>query len=107
MDDEVIVISGPEKGKRGRVMYIDRLRNRVIVQGINLSRRFQRPSQENPQGSSVEIERPLHLSNIAYYDVRTKGGKRLGYQINKEGMKTRIFHEKGQVRDAKVKEKDS
>ena len=74
IDDEVVVLAGKEKGKRGKIMALNRKRNILVVQGINLMRRFQRQTQENPQGGSIELERPLHLSNVAYYDARSKKG---------------------------------
>ncbi len=89
VDDEVIVIAGKEKGKRGKILYIDRLRDRVYVQGVNKRKRFVRPSQENPQGGQVEIEAPMHISNVMYYDSKAKKGVRIGYEM-KDGKKVRV-----------------
>ncbi len=94
MDDEVIVLAGREKGKRGRIMAIDRRRGRVVVQGINKLRRFQKPTQENPKGGILELERPMHISNVAYYDSKHKKGCRLGYKIA-SGQKLRLMRCKG------------
>ncbi len=101
--DEIIVIAGKEKGKRGKIMSIDRNRNRVVIQGVNLVKRFQRKTQENPQGESLELEMPLHLSNVAYYDSKTKQGKKLGYVFKKsekgELTKKRAIRENGKLRE--------
>lgn len=88
-EDEVIVIAGKEKGKRGKILYIDRLRDRVYVQGVNKLKRYVRPSQENPQGGQVEIEAPMHISNVMYYDAKAKKGVRIGYEM-KGGKKVRV-----------------
>lgn len=84
VEDEVIVIAGKEKGKRGKILYIDRLRDRVYVQGVNKMKRYVRPSQENPQGGQVEIEAPLHISNVMFYDAKAKKGVRIGYEMRGE-----------------------
>jgi large subunit ribosomal protein L24 len=89
VDDEVIVIAGKEKGKRGKILYIDRLRDRVYVQGVNKIKRFVRPTQENPQGGQVELEAPIHISNVMYYDAKLKKGVRIGYEF-KDGKKVRV-----------------
>jgi large subunit ribosomal protein L24 len=87
--DEAIVVAGTQKGKRGKIMNIDRKNNKVILQNVNKRKRFQRPSQENPQGGSIEIEMPLPLSNIMFYDAKSKRGTRLGVQ-EKDGKKIRV-----------------
>lgn len=93
-DDEVIVISGKEKGKRGKIMHIDKAANRVVVQGVNKRKRFQRPTQENPQGGVLEIEAPMQLSNVLFYDSKKKQGVRLGFTV-KDGKKLRVTRPEG------------
>lgn len=93
-DDEVIVISGKEKGKRGKIMSFDKKRSKVIVQGVNRLKRFQRPSQENPKGGTVEIEQGLPLSNVLFYDAKSKKGVRLGYKVV-DGKKVRVTRPDG------------
>lgn len=88
-DDEVIVISGRERGKRGKIMEIDRLRGRVIVKGLNKRKRFVRPTQENPQGGVVELESAIHISNVMFYDTKSKKGVRIGFEM-KGDKKIRI-----------------
>lgn len=89
VNDEVIVISGKHKGKRGKILYIDRLRERVIVQGVNKIKKYIRPTQENPQGGQIEIEAPIHISNVMFYDSKLKKGVRIGYKIE-DGKKIRV-----------------
>ncbi len=87
--DEVIVVSGRQKGKRGKIMFIDRAKSRVYVEGVNKVKKFQRPSQENPKGTAIEVEFPMHLSNVMLYDSKKKKGVRTGYSIE-SGKKVRI-----------------
>ena len=61
---EVIVIAGDHKGKKGKVLQILRDKNRVIVEGVNLLKKHERKSQDNPQGSIIEREFPIHYSNV-------------------------------------------
>lgn len=104
LEDEVVVISGKHKGKRGSIMYIDRNRDRVIVQGVNRIKRFQRPTQENPQGGTIEVEMPLHISNVMFYDSKAKKGVRLGYSTQ-DGKKLRVMRQGGETREIKEKDK--
>jgi len=94
-DDEVVVIAGSQKGKRGKIMSIDRRKNRVVIQGVNKRKRFQRPTQENPQGGVIEMESSVHLSNVMLYDSKTKRGVRLGAGTGKDGKKSRVIRADG------------
>jgi large subunit ribosomal protein L24 len=62
--EEVIVIAGDHKGKKGKILQVLRDKNRVIVEGVNLLKKHERKSQDNPQGSIVEREFPIHYSNV-------------------------------------------
>ena len=102
--DEVVVIAGREKGKRGEIMFVDKPRQRVVVQGVNKIKRFQRPTQENPQGGVIEIEQGLHISNVMYYDSKAKQGRRLGYSVAADGAKSRVMRmPKGERKEIKEK----
>lgn len=81
-EDEVICISGKDKGKKGKILLIDKKRDRVVVTGLNKVKRFIKPDQEHPQGTLVEVERPIHISNVQKYDSDLKKGVRIGYKIN-------------------------
>ena len=88
--DQVIVLSGKAKNQVGEILALNKVSQKVIVQGINQRKRFVRASQENPKGGVLEIEAPIHLSNIQYYDSKAKKGSRVKYGINKAQKKIRI-----------------
>lgn len=74
--DAVVVIAGAHRGKRGPVREVDRAKNRVVVEGVNMRTKTLRRSQENPQGGLIEVECPIHASNVMleeYYDARRGG----------------------------------
>lgn len=95
VDDEVVVISGKSRNQRGRIITIDRKRGRVVVQGVNMRKHFQRPTQENTKGGVVEMESPIHISNVQYYDSKTKGPSRIKVETDKNGKKVRVSVKSG------------
>jgi large subunit ribosomal protein L24 len=72
--DEVVVISGAYKGKRGKVLRV--VGNRVIVEKVAMVKRHTRPTQKNPQGGIVDKEGTIHISNVALFDSKTNKGTR-------------------------------
>tara|TARA_B100000212_G_scaffold49458_2_gene31886 strand:+ start:5061 stop:5294 length:234 start_codon:yes stop_codon:yes gene_type:complete len=62
--DEVVVISGDHKGSKGKILQVIRAKNRVIVEGVNLIKKHERKTQDNPQGAIVEREASIHYSNV-------------------------------------------
>ena len=88
--DKVIVISGKDKGKVGVIQRAYPKLNKIVVEGVNVRKKHQKPSQQNPEGSIVEIYVPIDASNAMYYDAKTKKGTRLGYKVNKDGVKVRV-----------------
>ena len=105
LEDEVVVIAGKEKGKRGSILFIDKAGDRVVVQGVNRVTRFQRPTQENPQGGQIEVEMPIHISNVQYYDSKAKQGVRIG--VKKDGKnKIRLTRKAGEEKEIKGKAKE-
>ena len=99
-DDEVIVIAGRDKGKRGKVVRVlpDK---RLIVSGVQMIKKHQKP---NPQmgvaGGIVEKEAPIQASNVAIYNSATKKADRVGFKILEDGKKIRIFKSNGEAVDA-------
>jgi large subunit ribosomal protein L24 len=90
--DNVMVISGNDKGKTGKVLKVFPKVSRVIVEGINLRKRHTKPSQKSPQGGILEKEAPIHVSNVMLIDSKTNEPTRLGVQIildEKTGKKKR------------------
>jgi large subunit ribosomal protein L24 len=73
--DTVFIRSGSSKGKTGRVLGVDRKKDRILVEGINVRQKHVRPSQKQPKGGIVSIEQPIHISNVALM-VQTDDGKR-------------------------------
>jgi len=91
VEDEVIVISGKSRKQRGKIIAIDKEKGRVWVQGVNQKKRFARPTQENPKGGEMQIEAPIHISNVMFYDSKAKKPTRIKHVINKEGKKVRVL----------------
>ncbi|HOP08222.1 MAG TPA: 50S ribosomal protein L24 [candidate division Zixibacteria bacterium] len=71
--DTVYVRTGSAKGKTGRVLHVDYEKNTVLVEGVAMRKRRQRPSQKNPKGGIISIEAPIHLSNVALYSSTLSG----------------------------------
>lgn len=71
-NDQVMVIAGDDKGKTGRVLDLDTKKNRVLVEGVNIHIKHQRPNQQNQQGGRVEMEFPIHYSNVMLIDSDKK-----------------------------------
>lgn len=86
--DSVIVISGKDKKKTGKILFISRKKEKVIVKGIALRKRLVK-NQENPKGTLTEIESPIHISNVMYYLEKEKVATRL-YFVQEEGGKKRF-----------------
>ena len=97
-DDEVLVLSGREKGKRGKVLRVYADRDRALVQGVNMIKRHTRPSAGQP-GGIVEKEAPLHVSNLAHVDPGGGGPTRIGFRRLEDGRKVRFAKKSGEVID--------
>ena len=83
-NDNVVVRTGADRGKRGKVLYVDRKKQRIVVEGINKKKKFVRPSQENPKGGIISLEYPIHISNVANFCEKCKKGVRIGHEIKNE-----------------------
>ncbi len=83
--DTVYVLAGSSKGKTGKVLHVDTKKNRAIVEGINMRKRHQRPTQKNPQGGVITVEAPIHISNIALYSSSLGGPTRIGVKVLEDG----------------------
>ncbi|MBD3275582.1 MAG: 50S ribosomal protein L24 [Candidatus Marinimicrobia bacterium] len=93
--DEVLIIAGNDRGKRGKVLKVFPKTRRVIVEGINFIKRHTRPSQNNPQGGIVEKEAPIHVSNVKL--IHNGEPTRVGYQYLDDGSKVRVAKSTGEV----------
>ena len=93
--DQVIVITGRDKGKTGEVIKSMPKENKVIVQGINLVKRHTKPTQESA-GGIVTKEAPIHVSNVALIDPKSGKATRVGFKIE-NGQKVRVAKRSGEV----------
>lgn len=89
-NDQVMIISGKDKGKTGKVIQVLPTVNRAVVENINVMKKAQRKSQQNPQGGFLEMEAPIHLSNIMLIDKKSNKPTRIGASVLKDGAKIRI-----------------
>ena len=96
--DKVVVRTGKDKGKTGEVLRVLRQDDRVLVQGVNMVKRHQRPSQVAP-GGIMEKEAPLHISNVGLVDPKTDLPTRVGYRIDDDGRKLRFAKRSGEPID--------
>lgn len=94
--DTVIVIAGKDKGKKGKVLEAYPTKDRVLVEGINIATKSEKPSKTNPQGGIVKKEAPIHISNVMYYDAKSGKGTKIGYKIQEDGKKVRIAKKSGE-----------
>ena len=92
--DKVIVIAGRDKGKTGTIQKVIPEQNRVVVEGVNLRKKTNKPSQKNPDGGIVEIYAPINASNVMLVDPKTKKPTRIGHKIVK-GKKVRYAKKSG------------
>ena len=98
--DEVIVIAGRDKGRRGVVLQM-RTDDRVVVEGINVAKKHQRPNPAaGVSGGIVQKEMPVHVSNVMLYNPVTKKGDRVGFRTLADGRKVRFFKSNKEVVDA-------
>ena len=88
--DQVVVISGKEKGKRGKVLRILNKKDRVVVERIMMVKRHTKPSQKQPQGGIIEKEGSLHVSNVSLWCEKCAAPRKAGVQVNEAGGKLRV-----------------
>jgi large subunit ribosomal protein L24 len=91
-NDRVRIISGNHRGKEGKILKIFRDKQSVIVEGVNVIKRHQRPTQKNPQGGITQKEAPVHISNVMLVDPKSGEPTRIGMRIieDEQGNKKRM-----------------
>ncbi|HIG18764.1 MAG TPA: 50S ribosomal protein L24 [Candidatus Handelsmanbacteria bacterium] len=99
-DDTVFVISGNDKGKRGRVLRVFPEQDRIIVEGVRMMKKHTKPTQRDPQGGIVEREAPLHVSNVMLVDPKSDEPTRVGRQRLGEGSQVRVAKRSGEMIDS-------
>ncbi len=97
--DNVIVISGTDKGKKGRVIFVFPREGKVLVEGVNMIKKHSRPSQENQQGGIIEKEAPIDSSKVMLLDPKTGEPTKVGVKFLKNGEKVRYAKKSGEVLD--------
>jgi large subunit ribosomal protein L24 len=90
--DTVKVIAGDHKGSEGKVLRVDREKNKAIVEGVNMVSKHTKPSAKNPQGGIVKKEAPIHISNLSLIDPKSKKATKVGVKV--EGDKKVRFSKK-------------
>ena len=93
--DTVVVITGNNKGQKGRVLEVIRKTDRAIVEGVNMIKKHTKPNAENPQGGIVEKEAPIHISNLMLSDPKM-GATRIGRRENDKGKLVRFSKKSGE-----------
>jgi large subunit ribosomal protein L24 len=98
--DTVEVISGKDTGRRGRVLRVDRDRQRVVIEGVNMIKRHTRPNpQRRIQGGIVEREAAIHISNVMVVSPDSQQRSRVGYKMLDDGRKVRVAKVDGAILD--------
>ena len=94
--DVVRVIAGDHKGTEGKVLKVDREKNKAIVEGANMVSKHTKPSAKNPQGGIVKKEAPIHISNLSLIDPKSKEATKTGTRVEGD-MKVRFSKKSNQV----------
>jgi large subunit ribosomal protein L24 len=100
-DDQVVVISGKDRGKTGRVLRVDLKKDRVYVEGLNIIKRHQRanPARPSAEVGVIEREGPIHISNVALVDPQQNKPTRVGIHRREDGRRIRFAKRSGQEID--------
>jgi large subunit ribosomal protein L24 len=88
--DTVIVLTGRDKGRQGRVLDVLPRENRLLVEGVNMVKRHTKPSMGAPQGGVIPKEAPIQISNVAMRDPKTGKATRVGFKTLEDGRKVRV-----------------
>ena len=95
-DDTIQVLSGDDKGKKGRVLDVDLVKSRVLVEGVNIISRHTKPNAASPNGGIVKKEAPIHISKVGLLDPKSGKPTRVGRKTEK-GKSVRISKKSGEV----------
>ena len=97
--DQVVVLSGKDKGKTGEVTMSMPKESKVVVSGVNVATRHRKPSQLNPQGGLERKEAPMHVSKVAIVDPKDGKATRVRFEVAKDGKKVRVAVKTGEKID--------
>ena len=93
--DNVVVLSGKYKGTTSKVVGVHPSENKVTVEGVNVVKKHVKPTRANPQGGIFDITKPIWVSKVAIVEPTSKKPTRIGYSIDKDGKKSRVFKSTG------------
>lgn len=100
--DTVMVRTGKYKGKTGKVLATHPTENKVTVEGINVVKKHLKPNRENPQGGIIELTKPIWVSKVGILEPGTRQPSRIGYKVDKDGKKSRVYKRSGkEVKEVK------
>ncbi len=98
-NDKVKLLRGKDRGKRGKVLFVDKQKNRVVIEGLNIVKKTRRPDQQNQKGGIIDIEAPLHISNIMVVCPKCDKPSRLKKKSLENGKRVRICGKCGEILD--------
>jgi len=102
INDKVKVMAGKDKGTIGTVLKVFTAKNKVVVEGVNKVKKHVKPGQVSEEGGIIDIEKPIHVSNVMYYDEATKETARIGFKFI-DGKKYRMSKKTGEIIDKEEK----
>lgn len=94
--DTVQVLAGEDRGKQGRVLSVNAEKQRAIVEGVNMVTKHTKPNAKHPQGGRVNMEAPIHISNIALLDPKSGKPTRVAVRVAEDGKKVRVAKKSGE-----------
>ena len=94
--DTVVVLAGNDRGKKGRVLSVQADKQRAIVEGLNMVTKHTKPSAKHPQGGRIQMEAPIHISNLSLVDPKSGKPTRIAINVKEDGTKVRIAKKSGE-----------
>ena len=94
--DTVKVIAGKDKDKEGKVIAVNQKKNTVLVEGVNMVTKHTKPSAKHPQGGRIQMEAPIHISNLSLVDPKSGNATRIAIKVKEDGKKVRIAKKSGE-----------
>jgi len=99
--DKVKIISGKDRGKLSSVLKVLKSDNKIVVEGVNVVKKHIKPSAVSKEGGIISIEKPINVSNVMYYEEKSKSTTKIGYKII-DGKKYRVSKKTGDILDKKI-----
>lgn len=95
--DMVVVRTGKDKGKTGKVVAVHPSLNKVTVEGVNIAKKHIKPNRTHPQGDIVQITRPIWVSKVAIMEPTSKKPSKIAFKVDAKGVKTRVYKRNGKI----------